>query len=91
MTEHSELRIPVQDVKLALVCQECKTEVVIDPAQNKTRFDGLNATMTCGVCNRPFDSKLVKTVWHLIQAVELAGAAEVALAARRANAQEPRP
>ena len=85
MTEHSEIRIPVQDVKLALTCQECKTEVVIDPAQNAQRWTGTHATLECGVCHRPFDSAIVKALQYFIMGAGELGAHQMTVAARKST------
>jgi hypothetical protein len=84
MTEHLEVRIPIQDVKLAVTCLGCKTEVVIDPAVvSNARFAGMHPTLECGVCSCPFDSRIVTALYHLIEARQGVGNRVLALAAQR--------
>jgi hypothetical protein len=87
MTEHLELRIPVQDVRLALICPKCKTEVILDPGQvNRERFQSPQPKpMTCPACDFLIDSKFVKAVGHFLMAIEGISAGEMVFVARRTS------
>jgi transposase-like protein len=87
MTEHSELRIPLQDVKLAIVCDRCKAEIVIDPKNaNRDRFSGQQPRFTCSVCEQAFDSSVGRVIGQFLEAFLQARSMQgMSLAARRTN------
>ena len=74
MTEMHEMRVPFAEAtRIAIACQNCKAEIVIDLKDNKqsSRFvleDGPVTRFACPCCTSEFDSSIRYAVTHLRRA-----------------------
>jgi len=63
MTEHSEIRIPLIEMRLAIECAECHAEVIVDPSNEKQRARIENKTqMKCAVCHAEFPRATIEAL-----------------------------
>jgi hypothetical protein len=73
MTRHSEIRVPLNEVRLVIRCTTCRAEAHIDPTcleQRQKIVGGTRSKMPCTVCYADFDSATVTAVHDFFSAIE---------------------
>jgi len=71
MTEHSEIRIALNELRVAVRCASCGAEVIINPSEKaqRERIAG-TAKMQCDVCHAEFDHATVQALDDFGRAVQ---------------------